>query len=164
MLFSKVCIACNQDKALSEFTLKRGKPNAQCKTCKYAKDQFYREQNKDKTSKRNTKYWEQVKGTEKQKENNSKKCQTYRKQHPEKFRHYTSFRRALKLKATPQWANLKQIEQIYLKCPEGFEVDHVIPLNHDLVCGLHVESNLQYLTIEENRRKSNNFYITYIKE
>lgn len=157
MSFSKVCSCCGSEKAHSEFTLKRGKPNAQCKTCKYEKDRLYREQNKDKTALRNTRYWEQIKGTEKQRDLNSSKCQTYRKSHPEKFRYYATNRRALKLNATPKWANLDKIYEIYLKCPQGYEVDHVIPLKNDIVCGLHVEANLQYLPREKNRQKSNTF-------
>lgn len=60
--------------------------------------------------------------------------------------------------ATPPWANLDIIKNIY-ECAEGAHVDHIIPLQNALVCGLHVESNLQYLTPEENRRKSNTFEI-----
>jgi Na+-translocating ferredoxin:NAD+ oxidoreductase RnfC subunit len=50
----------------------------------------------------------------------------------------------------------KMIE-IYRNCPNTHEVDHIIPLNHPLVCGLHVVSNLQYLTRRENRSKSNHW-------
>jgi hypothetical protein len=59
--------------------------------------------------------------------------------------------------ATPAWANLYEIEQFYNNCPEGFHVDHIIPLAGKLVCGLHVLTNLQYLPAKENLTKSNKF-------
>ena len=63
---------------------------------------------------------------------------------------YVRMRQANKIKATPKWANLEKIKQIYLNCPSGYHVDHIIPLNNKSVCGLHVEYNLQYLTAREN--------------
>ena len=59
--------------------------------------------------------------------------------------------------ATPPWADLAEIREIYLNCPDGFEVDHVIPLNGKYISGLHVPENLQYLTVHDNREKSNKF-------
>jgi hypothetical protein len=59
--------------------------------------------------------------------------------------------------ATPKWANLDIIQQFYLNRPEGYHVDHIIPLKGPAVCGLHIESNLQYLPAAENRAKSNSF-------
>ena len=58
---------------------------------------------------------------------------------------------------TPPWANIEKIKEIYINCPDGYEVDHVIPLQGRLVSGLHVETNLQYLTQFENRSKGNRF-------
>jgi hypothetical protein len=59
--------------------------------------------------------------------------------------------------ATPSWANLDKIKEIYYKCPVGYQVDHIIPLQGKLVSGLHIETNLQYLTCEDNNRKSNKY-------
>ena len=53
---------------------------------------------------------------------------------------------------TPITADRKAIRQFYADCPVGFEIDHIIPISKG---GLHDLSNLQYLTITENRRKSN---------
>jgi hypothetical protein len=66
--------------------------------------------------------------------------------------------------ATPSWANPDVILAYYIVCQnmtkiEGikYEVDHIIPIQHPLVCGLHVENNLQIITEEENISKSNKF-------
>ena len=52
-----------------------------------------------------------------------------------------------------------QIEtrKVYAACPSGMVVDHIIPLRHKLVCGLHAPWNMQYMTREANRDKSNSF-------
>jgi 5-methylcytosine-specific restriction endonuclease McrA len=53
---------------------------------------------------------------------------------------------------TPDNVDIKALQQFYLNCPNGYEVDHIIPISKG---GLHTLENLQYLTISENRRKSN---------
>ena len=53
---------------------------------------------------------------------------------------------------TPVNADLKAMQDFYAQCPAGHEVDHIIPLSKG---GLHTLENLQYLTISENRKKSN---------
>ena len=64
----------------------------------------------------------------------------------------------MKLQATPHWANQEVIKQIYKEATEkGMHVDHIVPLNNPLVCGLHCEFNLQILPATENLRKSNKF-------
>lgn len=66
--------------------------------------------------------------------------------------------------ATPPWADLDAMKAIYDKAKAARKVvDHIIPLSGKLVCGLHVETNLQLLTPRANSKKSNKFtpYVTY---
>ncbi len=85
---------------------------------------------------------------------------SWQKQNPHKLKAIKAKRRAAKLNRTPKWLSLqekKQISEFYLKCPPGYEVDHIIPLQGKLVSGLHVLTNLQYLPVVENRAKGNKF-------
>ena len=51
----------------------------------------------------------------------------------------------------PVDADVNLMRNIYAECPKGYEVDHIEPIAHG---GLHHQNNLQYLPIEQNRRKS----------
>ena len=84
-----------------------------------------------------------------------KSCE-YEKEKPYS-REKTTRRNNSKIQRMPRWADLEKIKEIYRICPEGYQVDHIIPLQGVLVSGLHVENNLQYLTSSENRSKSNSY-------
>ncbi len=87
----------------------------------------------------------------------------------ENANHYITHSGAYKLNAmeykhkvqlqTPKWADRQAIKQIYNNCPIGYHVDHIVPIRGELVSGLHVENNLQYLPARENIAKSNIFEI-----
>lgn len=123
------------------FLLKLNK--LKCNNCNSIKDIKHYSANNYKKTKYN--YW-------------CKDCfSKYQKEEPERWRFYRANRKSSMLKATPEWANLEKIKEIYKNCPSGYHVDHIIPLQNNNVCGLHVEDNLQYLKAEDNLKKSNTF-------
>jgi hypothetical protein len=74
-------------------------------------------------------------------------------------------RYASKLRAVPAWLSADdhaQMKAIYADSAQltrttgvRYNVDHIVPLQSDRVCGLHVPWNLQILTKLENLSKSN---------
>ena len=66
-------------------------------------------------------------------------------------------RRAAKLQRTCTWADLEAIKLIYATALPGEHVDHIVPLQGELVSGLHVDYNLQHLQGSDNCSKSNTF-------
>jgi len=77
---------------------------------------------------------------------------------------YVNARRAKMKIATPAWADLDAIhtrykERAMMERLTGVrhDVDHVIPLCGDNVCGLHVAENLRVILARDNRRKSNHW-------
>lgn len=84
----------------------------------------------------------------------------YNRNNAHLFRAYAKRTNAERRTRTPPWSEHKEILQFYKNCPPGYEVDHIIPLLGKLVSGLHVLSNLQYLTKTDNRCKGNKFNVT----
>ncbi len=48
-----------------------------------------------------------------------------------------------------------EAERLTIKTGIQYEVDHIIPLQGEMVSGLHVHNNLQILTRSKNRSKQN---------
>lgn len=68
-------------------------------------------------------------------------------------------------RARPPWADPKALQAFWTLSRQrtaetGIQhsVDHVVPLIHPWVCGLHCESNLEVKPLSENIRKSNNWW------
>lgn len=86
----------------------------------------------------------------------------WKQRHPDRVNAQTAKRHAAKLRAIPSWASLKDIADIYALAKlrsklTGIEwhVDHTVPLNSDIVCGLHCEANLQVIPAGPNISKGN---------
>lgn len=95
------------------------------------------------------------------KENLKKYHAAYAKANPAKYAALRARRRAAQIQATPAWAHRDLILAIYERAQElGMHVDHIAPLSHGLVCGLHTQFNLQLLTPEANMKKGNTFHVS----
>lgn len=142
----KTCTKCKVTKKLKDFPKKsqaKDGLHSWCKSCKYSDRLRY---------KRAANYRQH--GID------------YYNRNKEKWRGIKARRRATKLQATPKWLDedhFWMIKEIYLLASLrekltniNWEVDHIVPLQGKLVCGLHVPWNLQVITRTENRRKSNN--------
>ena len=71
-------------------------------------------------------------------------------------------RKAQLLLRMPKWADTVAIKNFYDNCPEGYHVDHIIPLQGKTVSGFHVLNNLQYLPALENISKGNKLIEEYL--
>jgi hypothetical protein len=91
------------------------------------------------------------------KEKRLRQTSAWKKANPGLHNFHSATRRARIYNATPKWANLKAIKNIYLKAAKltketgiQYEVDHIVPLAGKNVCGLHIHSNLQIISKIEN--------------
>lgn len=133
-------------KTASNWYFTHGKQDRKVNRYKYAaSDKRWRENNRDR---------------------NVATCTRWRRNNLDKLAVNAANYRASKLQATPRWADKCKIQDWYTRAHEltiltgvPHTVDHVIPLNSEVVCGLHVDTNLQILTLSDNSAKGNTFTI-----
>jgi hypothetical protein len=109
-----------------------------CLNCSRNRVKFWREANKDKKALSQKRY-----------------VQNHRNTVNAKKRKYELTKR----NRVPAWSDINKIKEFYNNCPEGFHVDHIVPLQGDLVSGFHVLENLQYLPAKDNLSKGNKWTI-----
>lgn len=167
------CTKCGERKALSDFPKRKSRPLGVTSTCKlcikvankvayslnaeinreYAAN--YRRNNAEAISVKQAEYREANRDALR------KYHREYAKANPGKVMSKIVHRRAKKLSATPKWADKAEIQSFYDAArllSKGWHVDHIVPLVHPLVCGLHCEANLQLIPALENLRKGNNYW------
>lgn len=140
---SKVCTRCKTDKPLEEYynlyTMNDGKMS-HCKACHYDYTNAWKAKNRERAL--------EIK-------RESAKRNYYK--NPLKARKYDIRKR----NATPSWADTEKIKRVYKMAKEyrdkgiDAEVDHIVPLKGENVCGLHVSWNMQIINRRYNISKNN---------
>ena len=142
------CSECGEIKPPSEFSKNGAYYRTSCKACRRVSGKKYRDNNQIKIKKAQKKYYESNKSL---------------------FYNYNAERRAKQLNATPTWltcehkAHIKRTYKLAQTMQEitgkKYHVDHIVPLNNQNICGLHVPWNLQVLQADLNLSKSNSFEV-----
>lgn len=147
----RLCCVCKSEKALPEFYKNKHKPLGLTYECKECVKAIRLSRDKEKNKEACRKYYLSNK-------------EVWYKNMPLRAYHQAK-RRSVKLNATPDWLSESQKEEIlnlyWLSqdlcrvTGEEYHVDHIIPLQGKLVCGLHVPWNLQVLPSDINFAKGN---------
>ena len=168
----KKCTKCGIEKSIDEFEKLKIRPTgrgSRCKLCanKQARDYYYRNHEHLKklkvaaTRRRLIKFGKTIEWRKAHNDAHNR----WRKRHPVEANFHSQEHAIKKLKAQPAWANEFFIKEIYKLARMrtkimGFKwhVDHIVPLRHSLVCGLHWERNLQVIPACSNIRKGNRYW------
>lgn len=128
--------------------------HARNRESRLAKMREYDAKNSDSRNERARKRYEE------DKERIKAKNYAYRSERPGLVRAWNNARRAVEKRATPPWADYKQIAEFYelaarltQETGEPYHVDHVIPLRGKTVSGLHVQHNLRVIKAVDNLKK-----------
>lgn len=176
----KICCKCLISKeTINFFKKKASKDGLQhlCKDCFKLEHKTWRDKNKEKINIKTRNWYKENSEIHKKRVENwrdnhfnevKESNKNWAKLNKEKRRVSYSKRRAIKKNAFPKWLtseDLKNILDMYLKAENmtketgiKHEVDHIIPLQGENVCGLHVPWNLQVISLSENRKKGNKIY------
>lgn len=161
----KKCTICNKEKPITDFhKQKAGKygVTSRCKSCVKQHHIDWYTKNREKRIIETSEY-------RKSKPSVNKAAQRkWRSSNLPKDAAKSARRRSFLLKAIPSWSDefdkffIQEIYALAAKRTEllgiDFAVDHIVPLNSEIVCGLHCKDNLQILTASENSRKSNRYW------
>jgi hypothetical protein len=161
-----ICSCCYTDKPESDYPKTPSGTRSYCKTC-YSYIRWWNRQKPESKAVHNAASRRWVSNNRegrqavqaKRKEIDKELVRNWKANNRGKVNAYSAHRRASKKKATPLWADLNEIVHIYEVAKErGLVVDHIVPLTHPLVCGLHTPDNLRCISVELNSFKGNRYF------
>lgn len=150
--WNAICLGCNEKKSSESFYIhSNGKPRKKCKQCHLKISAQWTSRNK---IQRTLSAKSRLQNPEK-KEKALEATRRWRIKNKAYDAHRSMMYRQRKTNQMPLWCDINKIKEIYLHCPAGHHVDHIVPLKGKFVSGLHVPWNLQYLPAKENLQKRN---------
>jgi hypothetical protein len=157
-----------------------------CKTCTKAYSSKYKSENKEKVLAYSKDYgrraylenreaklaWQKdyrLRNLEYRREYDRSQGKRYYERNKDSAMERSARRRATKHNATPPWldsAHIERLKSIYKTCRKvskttgkPHHVDHIVPLQGDNICGLHVWWNLRIIPASMNLSKGNNLEV-----
>lgn len=184
MRATKTCTKCGQTKPIQEFPLCRGQHRARCNPCHVSDVGEWQRRNRDRVNKahrerRWAKYGKprppyspkerwilRIAARTKWMLRNPGAMDAARrkwcKRNPHKQAANCRLQQARRRRAVPKWANHKAMRKFYAEARRltfvtgvPHEVDHIVPITSEIVCGLHCEANLRVISKRDNRQKHN---------
>lgn len=168
MLNSKNCPKCTSIKNFEDFAKNRSTKDGlqtYCKSCAKIVTKLYKPSDRARKLKNKRQAAWKLANKILTRDYDRELLNQWRKANPLKASAHSLNRRASKLNATPPWLTKQDKEEILLLCSLRNQLDlqtglvhhldHIVPLQGENVCGLHVPWNLQILTAEDNCSKGN---------
>lgn len=184
----KTCRVCKEQKTIEAFAIDRRRQDgrsSRCRGCRRGvylaekpqaqrRSAAYHLRNRERSNARNLAYYRDHKAArsckmaswyETNKQRVADNVRAFRAANPGFDARKRAQRRATLKRAVPAWANPTKMAEIYETAAwlteqsgEPWHVDHIVPIQSKLVCGLHCEANLTLLPASENISKSNRWW------
>lgn len=179
----KICTKCHEEKDLSMFRVRKSRakaggipiPRSQCKNCE-SKEQVIRAKTRMESDPEfKNKSLDRIKKWDEQ--NKERRLKAYAERRKARYKKDPQYRakvisgaasyRSRKIDAEPSWLSAEdkaRTDNIYEtaakiseRTKKPHDVDHVVPLQGENVCGLHVWWNLAIIPASMNRSKGNSY-------